>query len=110
MAEETVLRCDQLTKRYKRGKPAVDCLTFGVQAGQVYGFLGQNGAGKTTTILMMLDLVRPTSGNVSLFGKAPRHERIVLRRVGALVEGAAFYPYLSGQANLELLSRMHPGK
>src|SRR2546423_13847320 len=107
MAEETVLRCEKLTRRFGRRRMAVDGLTLSVQAGQVYGFLGQNGAGKTTTIRIMLDLLRPTSGSVTLFGKDPRREHTVLRRVGALVEGASFYPYLSAQANLELLRRMN---
>jgi ABC-type multidrug transport system ATPase subunit len=102
------LRTENLTKQFRHGQCAVDGLTLSVEAGQVYGFLGRNGAGKTTTIRMLLDLVRPTSGAAYLFGINPRQDRSVLRRVGALVEGAAFYPYLSGRANLELLRRMLP--
>jgi ABC-2 type transport system ATP-binding protein len=102
------LRTENLTKQFRHGQCAVDGLTLNVEAGQVYGFLGRNGAGKTTTIRMLLDLVRPTSGTVYLFGVNPRQDRSVLRRVGALVEGAAFYPYLSGRANLDLLRRMLP--
>ncbi len=67
-------------------------------------------AGKTTTIRLLLDLMRPTTGAAFLFGIDPRRDRGVLHRVGALVEGAAFYPYLSGRANLELLQRMNDGK
>ncbi len=76
-----------------------------MQAGQVYGFLGPNGAGKTTTIRISLDLVRPSRGPVTLFGQPVRENMAVLRRVGAIVEGAAFYPFLSGHRNLEVLAR-----
>ncbi|MCA9910571.1 MAG: ABC transporter ATP-binding protein, partial [Anaerolineae bacterium] len=63
------------------------------------------GAGKTTTIRILLDLVRPTSGEARLFGQPTRRAHDVLRRVGTLVEGATFYPYLSGRKNLEVLAR-----
>jgi ABC-2 type transport system ATP-binding protein len=95
-------------KQFGRGKrrvKAVDNLTLEVQAGQVYGFLGPNGAGKTTTIRMILDLIRPTQGQVSLYGQPVRQNSGLLRRVGALVEGATFYPYLTGRKNLEVLAR-----
>ena len=113
MSNVTAIHLDNLTKRFGRGSSgrlAVDGLTLEVAAGQVYGFLGQNGAGKTTTIRLLLDLMRPTTGAAFLFGIDPRRDRGVLHRVGALVEGAAFYPYLSGRANLELLQRMNDGK
>ncbi|SFW69967.1 ABC-2 type transport system ATP-binding protein [Amycolatopsis australiensis] len=71
-------------------------------AGEVYGFLGPNGAGKTTTLRMLLGLIRPTSGRVRLFGAGPGPAS--LARVGALIEGPAFYPYLSGRANLRVLA------
>jgi ABC-2 type transport system ATP-binding protein len=93
----------QLTKRY--GKlTAVDALDLEVRAGEVYGFLGPNGAGKTTTLRMLLGLIKPTSGTVRLFGAEPGH-RGHLARVGALVEGPAFYPYLSGRDNLRAMAR-----
>jgi ABC-2 type transport system ATP-binding protein len=113
MSNDSAIYLDNLSKRFGQGKSgrlAVDALTLEVKAGQVFGFLGQNGAGKTTTIRLLLDLMRPTGGTAYLFGADPRHNRSVLRRVGALVEGAAFYPYLSGRANLELLQRMNDGK
>ncbi|MBE0689539.1 MAG: ABC transporter ATP-binding protein [Anaerolineae bacterium] len=97
-----------LSKQFGRKKKpvlAVDKLDLQVEAGQVYGFLGPNGAGKTTTIRILLDLVRPTSGEARLFGQPTRQVHEVLRRVGALVEGATFYPYLSGRKNLEVLAR-----
>ena len=90
-----------LTKRYGTAA-AVEDLDLSVHAGEVYGFLGPNGAGKTTTLRMLLGLIRPTSGTVRLFGAAPGAES--LRRVGALIEGPAFYPYLSGRANLKVLA------
>jgi lantibiotic transport system ATP-binding protein len=92
-----------LTKRFG-SQVAVDSLDLEVPAGSVYGFLGPNGSGKTTTIRMLLGLVRPTAGEVSLLGgRMPADLVDVLPRVGALVEGAAFHPYLSGRDNLARL-------
>ncbi len=90
-----------LTKRFRSGQVAVDGVDLAVPHGAVYGFLGPNGSGKTTTIRMLLGLVRPTSGSARLLGQAMPSETLeVLPRVGALVEGPAFHPYLSGRANL----------
>ncbi|MBF8192012.1 ABC transporter ATP-binding protein [Nonomuraea sp. K274] len=86
-----------LTKRFRGGQIAVDTLDLAVPRGSVFGFLGPNGSGKTTTIRMLLGLVAPTTGEYSVLGLPPAH---ALPRVGALVEGPAFYPYLSGTANL----------
>ncbi len=85
-----------LTKRFGAAT-VVDSLDLAVPAGSVYGFLGPNGSGKTTTIRMLLGLVFPTSGTHTVLGS---NEPSALTRVGALVEGPAFHPYLSGQANL----------
>jgi ABC-2 type transport system ATP-binding protein len=93
----------RLTKRFGT-VTAVDSLDLTVRAGEVYGFLGPNGAGKTTTLRMLLGLVRPTSGEVRLFGLPPGR----LDGVGALIEGPAFYPYLSGRDNLRVTAR-HAG-
>jgi ABC-2 type transport system ATP-binding protein len=83
---------------------AVDGIDLDVRAGDVYGFLGANGSGKTTTVRMLLGLVLPTAGEVELLGgRMPRAGRRVLPRVGALVEGPAFHPHLSGRANLARL-------
>jgi len=93
----------RLTKRYGT-LTAVDSLDLRVRAGEVYGFLGPNGAGKTTTLRMLLGLIRPTAGEVRLFGRPPGR----LDGVGALIEGPAFYPYLSGRDNLRVMAR-HAG-
>jgi ABC-2 type transport system ATP-binding protein len=93
-----------LTKRFRSGQVAVDGVDLDVPHGAVYGFLGPNGSGKTTTLRMLLGLVRPTSGSAHIFGAPmPVAARRVLPRVGALVEGPAFHPYLSGRANLDRL-------
>jgi ABC-2 type transport system ATP-binding protein len=99
------VQTNQLTKHFGRIR-AVEDLDLTVKAGEVYGFLGPNGAGKTTTLRMLLGLIRPTAGSVQLFGRPPG--RRFLDRVGALVEGPAFYPYLSGRDNLRALAR-HAG-
>ncbi|MFF1816582.1 ABC transporter ATP-binding protein [Kribbella sp. NPDC058245] len=90
-----------LTKRFRGGQVAVDSVDLEVPAGSVFGFLGPNGSGKTTTIRMVLGLIAPTSGAVELLGQPmPKASLRVLPHVGALVEGPAFYPFWSGQANL----------
>jgi len=90
-----------LTKRFRGGQVAVDSVDLAVPRGAVYGFLGPNGSGKTTTIRMLLGLIAATAGEASLLGSPmPAAARSVLPRVGALIEGPAFHPYLSGRANL----------
>ena len=89
-----------LTKRF-RTQVAVDGIDLAVPRGAVYGFLGPNGSGKTTTIRMLLGLVGATAGSARVLGdEMPRRLDAVLPRVGALVEGPAFSPYLSGEQNL----------
>ncbi|GAA1652488.1 ABC transporter ATP-binding protein [Kribbella alba] len=90
-----------LTKRFRSGQVAVDAVDLEVPAGSIFGFLGPNGSGKTTTIRMLLGLIAPTSGSVELLGRPmPKAQLAVLPRVGALVEGPAFYPFWTGEANL----------
>ena len=90
-----------LTKRFRGGQVAVDRVDLAVPRGSVYGFLGPNGSGKTTTIRMLLGLAYPTSGSAEVLGTPmPDGAVRVLSRVGSLVEGPAFYPYLSGWDNL----------
>ncbi len=80
---------------------AVNAIDLAVPRGSIFGFLGPNGSGKTTTIRMLLGLAEPTSGQISLLGHAiPTAAQEALPHVGALVEGPAFYPYLSGRENL----------
>ena len=90
-----------LSKRFRGGQLAVDNVDLEVPRGSVYGFLGPNGSGKTTTIRMLLGLIYPTSGRHELLGTPmPDGAVRVLPRVGSLVEGPAFYPFLNGQQNL----------
>jgi ABC-2 type transport system ATP-binding protein len=100
-SEEIVV--SHLTKHYRQLR-AVDNLSFTVRPGRVTGFLGPNGSGKTTTIRMLLGLISPTAGRVELLGEPmPRGGGRALPRVGALIEGPAFHPYLSGRDNLRRL-------
>ncbi|HXD29118.1 MAG TPA: ATP-binding cassette domain-containing protein [Arthrobacter sp.] len=88
---------------------AVNNLDLAVPHGSVFGFLGPNGSGKTTTIRMLLGLATPTSGSITVLGRPmPAAGRDVLPRVGALVEGPAFYPFLCGRANLLRLDAANP--
>jgi ABC-type multidrug transport system ATPase subunit len=92
-----------LTKRYGR-TVAVDAVDLEVREGDRYGFLGPNGSGKTTTVRMLLGLVYATAGEIEVLGKpVPKRVAEVLPDVGALVEGPAAYPHLSGRRNLALL-------
>jgi len=100
---ELVVQTDGLTKRYG-DRLAVDSVSMTVRRGEVYGFLGPNGAGKTTTLRMMLGLIRPTAGTASVLG-LPAGRSEVTERVGALIEGPGFFPYLSGRDNLRVLAR-----
>jgi len=97
----------ELTKVQKRfgQRLAVDDLSLQVPAGEIYGLLGHNGAGKSTAIGMMLGQVWPTRGEVKICGfEVTSHRRQALQKVGAIFESPAFYDYLSGLRNLEILS------
>ena len=97
-----------LSKRFGQ-QLAVDGVDLAVPKGSVYGFLGPNGSGKTTTIRLLLGLAAATSGSVRLLGQEmPAQLHAVLPRVGALVEGPAFYPFLSGAANLHRFDAADP--
>jgi ABC-2 type transport system ATP-binding protein len=96
-----VLEASDLTKRFKQFV-AVNNLSFTVKAGEVLGFLGPNGAGKSTTVGMILGLIQPDSGHVSIMGQPLAGDQsLVPRHVGAIIENPAFYPYLSGRDNLK---------
>jgi ABC-2 type transport system ATP-binding protein len=100
------MRATGLTKRFGR-RVAVDRLDLAVERGDIYGFLGPNGAGKTTTLRMLLGLIRPSAGSIELFGEPLTFVRKDLfARVGAIVESPAFYPDLTGRANLTMLASL----
>ncbi|GLZ31651.1 ABC transporter ATP-binding protein [Lentzea sp. NBRC 105346] len=98
-----IVTTEKLTKRYG-DKTVVDAVELNVRAGEVYGFLGPNGAGKTTTIRMLLGLVKPTSGTARVLGEPPGSPKALLR-IGSLIEGPGFFPYLSGRDNLRVHAR-----
>src|SRR5215475_10423647 len=95
----------QLTKTYGP-RNAVDGVNLEVPVGIVAGFVGPNGAGKTTTIRMLLALIKPTSGSVEVLGVSSGNPSGYLPRVGALIEGPAFYPTMSARRNLEILATL----
>lgn len=99
----------QLTKHYGK-RPVVREVSFTVRAGEVYAMVGPNGAGKTTVIRLVTGLAFPTAGSVYLLGFNSLRHPAVRRRIGAVVEApAAFYPYLSGRANLAWHARLAGG-
>ena len=99
-AADLAIETSGLTKRFG-SQTAVDAVDLAVPRGAVFGFLGPNGSGKTTTIRMLLGLLRPTAGDARVLGsRMPHGLDDVLPRVGALVEGPAFSPFLTGEQNL----------
>ncbi len=103
MVHDAVIEIDSLTKSFKK-RNAVDAISLSVSQGSVYGFLGPNGAGKTTTIRMLLGLIFPDAGRVRLLGMSvPNQLSEVLPKVGAMIEGPGFVPYLSGAQNVRRL-------
>jgi ABC-2 type transport system ATP-binding protein len=103
-ARAAVIEARGLVKTYG-STVAVDHVDLTVRSGEVYGFLGPNGAGKTTTLRMLLGLVRPTSGTATVLGVAAGTPA-ALERTGSMIEGPAFYPYLSGRDNLRFVARL----
>jgi ABC-2 type transport system ATP-binding protein len=99
----TALSVTGLTKRYGK-RTVVDGLDIELPSGVVAGFVGPNGAGKTTTMAMLVGLVRPTSGSGTVLGHPIESPAAYLPRVGALIEGPAFYPSLSGAENLAVMA------
>jgi len=105
-----VIKVENISKHFGTLK-AVDDLSFEVQAGQVFGFLGQNGSGKSTTIRMLLSLIHPSSGNIELFGKSIQKNRdAILEQVGAIIERPDLYPYLSATEHLQLFAKVRKKK
>ena len=103
---ESIVKVSNLTKQFNQ-LTAVDNLSFSVQKGDVYGFLGQNGAGKSTSIRMMLTLITPTSGHIELFGyDLNKHRKEILQQVGAVIEKPDVYKFLSAYENLKLFAKL----
>ncbi len=101
-----ILQTTKLTKYYKN-KKAVNGVNINVKRGDIYGFLGQNGAGKTTTIRMIMGLIKPTQGEVSLFGQRVLPGQYShYGRIGSIIETAGFYPNLTAAENLEIHRRL----
>src|SRR5258707_15256622 len=96
-----VIEIRNLARRYGR-TDAVDGLSLSVAPGRCYGFFGRNGAGKTTTIKCLLNLLRPTSGEVRIFGLDPaRREVDVKSRIAYVPDSVAFYPWMSVRDTLD---------
>lgn len=98
MAGEVAIEAEALTKTYRGGARGVEDLTFRIPAGEVFGFLGPNGAGKSTTIRMMLDLIRPTSGRLTILGRDARRDGAEIRaRMGYMPGDLRLYPRMTGR-------------
>lgn len=103
---QEIIQVQALTKKFNQFT-AVNELSFTVNDGDIYGFLGQNGAGKSTTMRMLLTLIAPTSGNIELFGmNLQTHRNEILKQVGAVIEKPDVYKYLSAYENLKLFARL----
>ncbi|MDF2718327.1 MAG: bacitracin transporter ATP-binding protein [Paenibacillus sp.] len=103
---EYLLKTNGLTKRYK-SHTAVEGISISLKKGEIYGFLGQNGAGKTTTIRMIMGLIKPTSGQIELFGeKLESGRRPPFERIGSMIEIPGFYQNLTAAENLDIHRRM----
>ncbi|APC81245.1 ATP-binding cassette domain-containing protein [Clostridium botulinum] len=109
---EYILKTTNLSKKYKKDF-VVDSVNISIKRGEIYGFIGENGAGKTTFIRMITELVAPTNGEIKLFSKEKADELgNVRKRIGALIERPAFYPYMTAYENLEAfrIEKGIPGK
>jgi len=103
---ETIVEIKNLTKEFK-GKKAVEDVSFSIQPGEVVAILGPNGAGKSTSILMMLGLLHPTSGNVSLFNKQPQDQE-VRERIGVMLQQVSLMDALKVKELLALFRSYYP--
>ena len=104
-SSELAISVTDLTKVYGE-RTALSHSTFSVPLGTVCGFVGPNGSGKTTTIRMLLGLISPTGGTGTVLGHNISHPEKYLPKVGAMIEGPAFYPALSGRENLRVLASL----
>jgi lantibiotic transport system ATP-binding protein len=104
-----IIEVQKISRRFG-STVAVNNLYLQVPPGCIYGFLGPNGAGKTTTIRMLLGLIAPDEGEIRIFGRSLKENRLdILRRTGSLVESPSLYPHLTGRENLELIRRLTGG-
>lgn len=98
-----MLEIHELSKKFG-GKPALEQVSFRVAKGEIHGLLGHNGAGKSTTLGIILGMVAPDAGNVTIDGiSVLTHRSTALRKAGAIFESPAFFEYLSGWENLRIL-------
>jgi ABC-2 type transport system ATP-binding protein len=102
---QIAISATDLSKKYGE-RPAVSHASFEVSLGTICGFVGPNGSGKTTTMRMLLGLVTPTGGSATILGEPISHPERYMHRVGAMIEGPAFYPALSGAENLRVLATL----
>lgn len=103
---QEIIKVQSLTKKFNQFT-AVNNLSFTVNDGDIYGFLGQNGAGKSTTMRMLLTLIAPTTGTIELFGlNLQTHRNEILQQVGAVIEKPDVYKYLSAYENLKLFAKL----
>ena len=101
-----IIAVRQLFKRFKE-IIAINDLSFSVPEGVIYGFLGQNGAGKSTTIRMLLTLIKPSDGEIEIFGlNLKEHRKSILKRIGAIIESPDTYKYLTALDNLKIFATM----
>lgn len=104
--DSSIIQTNNLTRRFD-DLVAVDNIDVSVPKGKVYGFLGPNGSGKTTTVRMLLGLIKPNSGSVTLFGDDLKENREnILRKIGALIENPSLYPHLKGKENLAIYQKL----
>jgi len=100
-----IIQTENLTKKFGDFK-AVDNVSINVRIGEIYGFLGLNGAGKTTTIRLLLGMIKPNAGSISLFGQSTKQAAKIWNDVGYLVETPYSYPDLTVKENLEVFHRL----
>ncbi|MBE1444336.1 ABC transporter ATP-binding protein [Paenibacillus sp. OAS669] len=106
MSDSAIVQTHSLTKTYGRMN-RVNKVDLHVEEGEIYGFLGPNGAGKTTTLKMLLGLIKPSEGNIHIFGKSlNRHRSYILERTGSLIESPSYYGHLTGLENMRVMQRL----
>jgi ABC-type multidrug transport system ATPase subunit len=106
----TIIKVTNLSKKFN-DFTAVDDLSFSVEKGSIYGFLGQNGAGKSTTIRMLMTLIKPTNGTIEIFGKKLENNTTqILKNIGAVIERPDLYKYLSAHENVKIFAKLSGAK